>query len=215
MTRIDHSPLLPISFVFATLILFVAYNKLSEGPTPLKEQALNILVKSGRIPKLYSTVSVGVFSLLAVLIVGQILQSTAIVLVTLFYASVLFFDNIFDKNTPMPRIEKPDRYYDSEHTNEKDTQGFKFEFQVRNIGGRKLQNPTVQYKLYDIYDDSNTPWKNLSTDNSTIEPGMTNSYSIDGWPVTEGSSVDYVVVIRVKPYLGFSLSRDRKSFTIP
>jgi hypothetical protein len=158
---------------------------------------------------------VGAFSLLAVLATDSITNQDPIVLVTLFYASVLFSNNIFKDDIPMPRIESPSKYYDRNHTSQEKEQGFKFEFHIRNIGGERIQNPKVEYKLYDGNGCTVSSWKTLSTDESVIDPGKTNEYSIDGWPVTEGPSVDYFVVIRVRPYLGLSFSRDRRLFSIP
>jgi len=86
--------ILPILLALYLVIIVTAstYIKTEQGETaPKREQALNTMVKVARLPYLYSTFSVGILSLSVVLVSGKLTNQEPIVLVTLFYASVLFF----------------------------------------------------------------------------------------------------------------------------
>lgn len=133
-------------------------------------------------------------------------ERTPIVIVTLFYATVLFFTNIFKRSQPYPILDFDTEYIGDEY-GQSDSMGFKYEFTILNHGQVDLVDPTVEYRLYDSeYRLKTDGWEsvpNTVRQGLNIEPGDSETFSVQDEPVSEDAAPDYIIAVRVRPHSPF------------
>lgn len=146
-------------------------------------------------------------------------EPNEIVLVTLFYATVLFLGNIFQRDRPFPIRTSDKTVYDREYANselgdfefENDLAsepyvGFEYTFQIANIGDKDLLAPILEYRPYAPDFQPIDDWKPVpDTSLQTVAISTKDepqSFSITGMPVTEPNSPDFYLVVRVRPRRG-------------
>jgi hypothetical protein len=158
----------------------------------------------------YETI-ISAFSTLSIVLIAYIVGNVdGIVIVTLFYATVLFFTNILQAERPFPVIAFENRYYGDGYGSG-DEDGFQYEFGLRNNGTEKMVDPTVEYRLYE---PDFTPNPNLPDDwiehsltnrsNLTLEPGDHRRFEIEHGPIEHDGNTDYYLVIKITPRIQYS-----------
>jgi len=129
-----------------------------------------------------------------------------IVLVTLFYATALFFTNFLQSERPYPVVSFEREYYDDSY-GEGDAAGFQYEFGLKNNGTTTLIDPTVEYRLYDdsyldTVETDGDGWiehEDTSISQLNIEPGEQERFEIEYAPVTHDGETDYYLCVKVSP----------------
>ncbi|WP_130498669.1 hypothetical protein [Natrinema hispanicum] len=133
----------------------------------------------------------------------------AIVIVTLFYATALFFTNFLQAERPYPDVVFENDYYNGDYG--EGNNGFQYEVELRNNGTAPMIDPTVEYRLYD---STFTTRDNNSTDGwithpdtdrnpPTIEPGEQQSFVIEHSPVTHNGETDYYLCVKMTPRIQY------------
>ncbi len=134
-----------------------------------------------------------------------------IVIVTLFYATALFFTNFLQAERPFPIVSLENQYFDPEY-GANGEQGFQYEFGLQNNGTTTLVDPAVKYRIFDdefrqVEDDSLDGWiEHSDTDRAdvTLEPGDVNRFEIEHSPIKHDGETDYYLSIKVTPRVQYS-----------
>lgn len=149
---------------------------------------------------------------LAVVLVAYWLESTSgIVIVTLFYATALFFTNFLQAERPFPVVSFENRYFGDGYGSDGE-EGFQYEFGLQNNGTENLVDPTVEYRLYDadfrpITENLPEGWiEHPDTDRAdvTLVPGEHERFEIEHSPIKHDGETDYYLCIKVTPRVQYS-----------
>jgi hypothetical protein len=141
-------------------------------------------------------------------VVGIVFFNTDVelsVVVTLFYASVLFVGYIIQTDRPYPSHTGETIYFDRDY-GDSDGPGFAYEFNIRNHGEKTLFDPIIEYKLYDTNLESITEWKSIPRlQSEAIEidaRGGSATFTIESDEWTDGGNSGIFIAVRVLPRLG-------------
>lgn len=136
---------------------------------------------------------------------------SAIVIVTLFYATALFFTNFLQSERPFPVVAFENRYYGDGYGSDGE-EGFQYEFGLQNNGTANLVDPAVEYRLYDaefrpVTEDLPEGWiEHSDTDraNVTLAPGEHERIEIEHSPIEHDGETDYYLCIKITPRVQYS-----------
>ena len=136
---------------------------------------------------------------------------SGIVIVTLFYATALFFTNFLQAKRPYPVVAFENRYYGDGYGKNGEN-GFQYEFGLRNNGTTKLIDPTVEYRLYnsDFQPVSGSLLNGWIEHNETdredlmLSPGEHKRFEIEHSPIKHDGKTDYYLFVKVTPRVQYS-----------
>lgn len=129
-----------------------------------------------------------------------------IVLVTLFYATIVFISNIYDRKRPLAVHVQEDVQISPDYT-PTEGRGVRYGFKIENHGHGMLVNPIVEYRLYSPGREVIEGWTEVESSNNSlvrIEPGeRSDQYSAEVGPITDDEDiVDYYLSVRIIPAVG-------------
>lgn len=138
-------------------------------------------------------------------------EPDAIVLVTLFYATALFFTNFLQSERPFPVIAFENDYYGDGY-GEKGEEGFQYEFALQNNGTTNLIDPTVEYRLYNSdfepvrknYRDNWIEHSDTDREDVTLAPGEHERFEIEYSPIVHNGETDYFLCVKISPRFQYS-----------
>jgi len=165
----------------------------------------SMVFSTGRAIRAWST-TISAIGTIMVVLVGLWMEWDAIVVVTLFYATALFFTNFLNAERPFPVISKGVDYYGPSYGGENDGRGFQYEIFLRNTGTAPLIDPSVEYRLLDdnLTDefDNDEKWIEHSVtdrEECILEPGELITLEIEHAPIEHDGATDYYIWIKVTP----------------
>lgn len=147
-------------------------------------------------------------SLITIIGTGSIILSAvyydleSIVIVTLFYGTVLFFSQILRRTGPFPQLAFDTQYKNSEYGDSGDL-GVQYEFGLRNIGDGPLIGAFGQYRIYDgEFNNVAESWKvipEMDRQSFKLDPGDIEEFTIEVDSVSVGDDPDYYIALRIMP----------------
>ncbi|WP_152420135.1 hypothetical protein [Halorubrum distributum] len=159
----------------------------------------------GRSVRAWST-TVSAIGTVLVILVGIWIGLEPIVLVTLFYATALFFTNFLHADRPFPIVSFSNEHYGPTY-GEQNGRGFLYELSLRNTGTVSLVDPTIEYRIFDsdfneVRNNENGKWIQHSITNGEeciLDPGEEITLEIEQAPIKHDDDTDYHLWIKASP----------------
>lgn len=122
----------------------------------------------------YPAISMGVVSVSATLSVAIYTNSEMIVIITVFYASIIFMSQFLGKPRPDLNLTISTRTGD---------EGYKTTISLRNSGEKDMNNMFVYFRFYDRYGRELTPWRITQKNFDQLLTNIESGESIEDIPI--------------------------------